>query len=176
MTSTGHSVVSRTLRAFVVTAALLGAPVGVTAQQVDFTQVTRPVVQLTDSSAIDFLLFELFFEPLETPTRLQVVDVTQNGFGPDDVLIVYPSANRDARVFADPDRLDIGRDPNDHVGFGHGPHFCLGANLARWELRAIFRALGRARTLSTVEVAGPPRWLTDLHVGAVASVDVRGAR
>ena len=52
---------------------------------------TRPVVQLTDSAEIDFILFELFFEPLEIPNRLQVIDVTQNGFGPDDVMIVYPS-------------------------------------------------------------------------------------
>jgi cholest-4-en-3-one 26-monooxygenase len=92
------------------------------------------------------------------------------------VVLWYPSANRDDRVFDDPDRLDIGRDPNDHLGFGHGPHFCLGANLARWELRAIFRALGRAEALSRIEVVGPPRWLTDLHVGAIASVDVRGRR
>ncbi|MGD9750207.1 MAG: cytochrome P450 [Acidimicrobiia bacterium] len=89
------------------------------------------------------------------------------------VVLWYPSANRDEAAFADPDRLDITRDPNDHVGFGHGPHFCLGANLARWELRAIFDALARARTLERLEVAGPPRWLTDLHVGAIAEIDVR---
>lgn len=59
--------------------------------EVDFTQVTRPVVQVTDSAAIDFLLYELFFLPLEQPNRMQVIDVTQNGFGPDDVMIVYPS-------------------------------------------------------------------------------------
>ncbi len=58
---------------------------------VDFTQVTRPVVQVTDANEIDFLLYELFFEPLDPPTRLQVIDVTQNGFGPDDVMVVYPS-------------------------------------------------------------------------------------
>ena len=58
---------------------------------VDFTQVTRPVVQVTDSATIDYLLFELFLLPLEQPTRLQVIDVTQNGFGPDDILIAYPS-------------------------------------------------------------------------------------
>lgn len=58
---------------------------------VDFTQVTRPVVQVIDPEMIDFLLFELFVEPVEPPTRLQVVDVTQNGFGPDDVMIAFPS-------------------------------------------------------------------------------------
>jgi hypothetical protein len=72
----------------------LAGPEGVSAQEfglVDFTQVTRPAVQLTDSAEIDFVLFELFFEPLEAPSRLQVIDVTQNGFGPDDVMVVYPS-------------------------------------------------------------------------------------
>jgi hypothetical protein len=71
-----------------------GVAKGVDAQlptTVDFTQVTRPVVQITDSATIDFLIFELFFLPLEEPNRLQIIDVTQNGFGPDDAVIVYPS-------------------------------------------------------------------------------------
>jgi cholest-4-en-3-one 26-monooxygenase len=89
------------------------------------------------------------------------------------VVLWYPSANRDDTVFSEPDRLDITRDPNEHLGFGHGAHFCLGANLARWELKAIFTALARAGTMSRLEVAGPPRWLTDLHVGAIAEVAVR---
>lgn len=89
------------------------------------------------------------------------------------VVLWYPSANRDEDVFDHPDRVDIGRRPNEHVGFGHGPHFCLGANLARWELRAIFRALGAAGTLGQLQVAGEPRWLTDLHVGTIAEIAVR---
>lgn len=58
---------------------------------IDFTQVTRPVVEVVDSATIDYLLFELFIEPIEPPTRLEVIDVTQNGFGPDDVMVSYPS-------------------------------------------------------------------------------------
>jgi len=61
-------------------------------QVIDFSQVTRPVVLVTDSATIDYLLFELFVEPLQPPSRLQIVDVTQNGFGPDDVMVIYPSA------------------------------------------------------------------------------------
>jgi cytochrome P450 len=57
------------------------------------------------------------------------------------VLMVYPAANRDPEVFAEPDRFDVGRDPNPHVGFGIGPHFCLGANLARMELTVVFEEL-----------------------------------
>ncbi len=91
------------------------------------------------------------------------------------VVLWYPSANRDEAVFDQPGLLDVGRFPNEHVGFGHGVHFCLGANLARWELRAIFRALGRSGTLGRLQVAGEPRWLTDLHVGTIAEIAVRAA-
>ncbi|MGH7291381.1 MAG: cytochrome P450, partial [Myxococcota bacterium] len=60
----------------------------------------------------------------------------------DKLLLLYGSANRDERVFADPDRLDVTRDPNDHVAFGgYGSHFCLGASLARLELRVMFEEL-----------------------------------
>jgi cholest-4-en-3-one 26-monooxygenase len=55
----------------------------------------------------------------------------------DPVLLLYPSANRDEAVFDDPFRFDIRRDPNEHVAFGFGPHFCLGSSLARLELRTM---------------------------------------
>jgi cholest-4-en-3-one 26-monooxygenase len=58
------------------------------------------------------------------------------------VVLVYPSANRDERAFDCPDNLDLTRQPNEHVAFGAGgPHFCLGANLARFEARVMFEAL-----------------------------------
>jgi cytochrome P450 len=89
----------------------------------------------------------------------------------DTVVLWYPSGNRDEREFPDPYRFDVGRTPNNHLTFGHGAHFCLGANLARWELRATFRAL--APHLAHLELAGPPERLPGLHVGAVAHVPVR---
>jgi cytochrome P450 len=62
----------------------------------------------------------------------------------DRVVLWYASANRDDAVFDDPFRFDIGRTPNDHVGFGGpGPHFCLGAHLARREITVMFRELFR---------------------------------
>lgn len=89
----------------------------------------------------------------------------------DTVVVWYPSGNRDDREFDDPYRFDITRDPNRHLPFGHGEHFCLGANVARWELRAVFREL--APHLARLGLAGGPDRVPGLHVGAVAHLPVR---
>jgi Cytochrome P450 len=57
----------------------------------------------------------------------------------DEVMLFYPSANRDEAVFAAPDTFDVRRDPNPHLAFGFGPHVCLGASLSRLELKVMFR-------------------------------------
>ena len=75
----------------------------------------------------------------------------------DKVVVSFTSANRDEAVFADPDRFDIRRDPNPHLVFGHGPHFCLGAHLARIQMRALFEEV-LART-SCITYAGEPSYL-----------------
>jgi len=87
----------------------------------------------------------------------------------------YPSANRDETAFERPYTFDVTRNPNDHVGFGHGPHFCLGANLARWELRAVFNELARTKTVSQLRLVGDAEWMTDLHVGAITHQHVTRA-
>jgi cytochrome P450 len=91
----------------------------------------------------------------------------------DTIGVFYPSANRDERVFEDPYCFDITRDPNPHLAFGHGAHFCLGANLARAELRAAFQAL--LPVLPRLEIAGPPRRIPNLHVSGYATLPVRAA-
>jgi cytochrome P450 len=93
----------------------------------------------------------------------------------DRVALVYPSANRDERAFADPDQLDVTRRPNDHVAFGAGgPHFCLGANLARFEARIMFEAL--LTRFDGLEVAAPVETLPRVHsnlIDGYAEVPIR---
>jgi cytochrome P450 family 142 subfamily A polypeptide 1 len=71
------------------------------------------------------------------------------------VLLCYPSANRDEDVFKNPDRFIADRDPNPHVGFGIGNHFCLGANLARMEIRVVLEEVLK-RIPDLEYTAGPP--------------------
>jgi cytochrome P450 len=73
------------------------------------------------------------------------------------ITLWYPSANRDEDVFEDPFRFDIRRTPNEHVAFGGGgPHYCLGAYLARSEISTLFEEL--LRRVRRIEVLSPPTW------------------
>jgi cytochrome P450 len=82
----------------------------------------------------------------------------------DKVTLWWPSANRDEMVFEDPFRFDIRRDPNPHLTFGYRAHFCLGANLARMEIRCIFDEL--LDRLEGFTLAGPvERARTNKHAG-----------
>jgi len=74
----------------------------------------------------------------------------------DKVTLWWASANRDEEVFPDPFRFDVLRAPNPHLTFGHGAHFCLGANLARIEIRLVLEGL--LDRFETVELAGPIEW------------------
>jgi len=90
-------------------------------------------------------------------------------FEGDRVLLFYWSANRDELVFADPDRFDVTRDPNPHVGYGAGgPHHCLGAFLARIELTAVFREL--LRQAPGLRVVGEPERLESSFVNGLKRV------
>ena len=89
----------------------------------------------------------------------------------DSVAMFYASANRDERVFADPDRFDITRDPNPHVTFGGGgPHFCLGANLARLEMRTLFGEL--ARRCERIESTGEVTRLRSYFINGIKTLPV----
>jgi len=84
----------------------------------------------------------------------------------DKVVLLYWSANQDETVFADPARLDITRSPNPHVGFGAaGPHFCLGAHLARREISVLLREL--LTRVPGIRAAGPPDLLLSSFINGV---------
>ncbi len=105
-------------------------------------------------------------------TEIRGVPIAQG----DRVTLWYPSANRDEDEFEDPFRFDIARAPNNHVAFGGGgPHFCLGANLARHEIKIIFEEL-LART-NDIEILAPPSYsgltIDNPVLGALRELPVR---
>ncbi len=125
-----------------------------------------------DPSLIPGLVEELlrWVTPLNNFFRSAAVDTELGGqaiAAGDRICIVYPSANRDERVFDDPFRFDIRRDPNPQVAFGHGTHFCLGVNLARTELRLLFGAL--TQRITNLRVVTEPDIEQNIFAGAVRS-------
>jgi cholest-4-en-3-one 26-monooxygenase len=89
----------------------------------------------------------------------------------DKISLWYISANRDEDVFDEPFRFDITRDPNPHIAFGGGgPHFCLGAQLARLEIRLLFEEL--ATRFPTIEALGPPDRLRSNFIGGIKHLPV----
>jgi cholest-4-en-3-one 26-monooxygenase len=87
------------------------------------------------------------------------------------LCLFYPSANRDEEVFEEPFKFDIARRPNNHLAFGIGEHYCLGANLARLELQIMFRQL--AERLDKVELAGPIERMRSNFVGGIKHMPIR---
>jgi cytochrome P450 len=91
----------------------------------------------------------------------------------DKVVMYYASANRDEAVFDRPDRLDLARDPNPHLAFGIGPHFCLGAHLARLEAAILLETL--RPHLARLRLAGPPVRLESNFMNGVKAMPARFA-
>ncbi|WP_243697684.1 cytochrome P450 [Geodermatophilus obscurus] len=89
----------------------------------------------------------------------------------DKVVVSFTSANRDESVFADPDRFDVRRSPNPHLSFGHGPHFCLGGQLARAQMRALFGEL--LRRTGRLELDGSPALLRSTFQRGVKRLPIR---
>ncbi len=87
------------------------------------------------------------------------------------VLLSYVSANRDEDVFDDPMRFDVGRDPNKHLSFGYGVHFCLGAALARMEMNSFFTEL--VPRIKSIELAGEPELMATTFVGGIKHLPIR---
>lgn len=127
--------------------------------------------ELIDGAADEFIRF---VSPVKHFMRtcqesFTVRDVT---FQPGDALYLsYASANRDDEIFTDPMRLDVCREnASSHLAFGFGQHFCLGAHLARMEIRALFRELlGR---LDHIELVGEPTWVRSYFVQGPKSIPI----
>jgi len=120
---------------------------------------------VADPSGIPVAVEEMlrWVTPIQNMARTATCDVELRGQQVregDKLLLLYPSANRDAGVFSDPDRFDTGRDPNPHLAFGgYGTHFCLGSSLARLELRVMFEEL--------------LRWLPDMTLASEEALPMR---
>jgi cytochrome P450 len=87
------------------------------------------------------------------------------------VYLSYVSANRDEDVFDDPFRFDVARDPNKHLAFGYGVHFCLGAALARMEVSSFFTEL--LPRLKSIELNGEPELIATTFVGGLKHLPIR---
>lgn len=114
-----------------------------------------------------------WWTPVMTFRRTATADCSLGGReirAGDKVVVSFTSANRDEAVFGDPDRFDITRHPNPHLVFGHGPHFCLGAHLARTQMRALFGEV-LSRT-SSLRYAGAPSYLRSNFQRGVKSLPV----
>lgn len=112
--------------------------------------------------------------PVKAFMRTAAVDTTVRGTpiaAGESVLLAYPSGNRDEEEFEDPFRFDVGRDPNKHVAFGYGVHFCLGAALARMEINSFFSEL--VPRLDSIELAGSPAHTATTFVGGLKHLPVR---
>jgi len=112
--------------------------------------------------------------PVKEFMRTAAEDTTVRGIpiaAGDSVLLSYVSGNRDEDIFDDPFRFDVGREPNKHLAFGYGVHFCMGAALARMEVNSFFSEL--LPRLKSIELTGDPELTATTFVGGLKHLPVR---
>ena len=125
---------------------------------------------LADRSLYDSAVEEIirWVSPVTHMTRVATANTELRGQpikAGERVTMWYPSVNRDEDVFVDPYRFDIARTPNEHLAFGIGEHFCLGAGFARLELKVIFQEL--FSRMPEIEVSGPVERLRSNFIGGI---------
>ncbi|KAA0079173.1 cytochrome P450 [Mycolicibacterium sp. P9-64] len=108
-----------------------------------------------------------FMRTATADTTVRGIDIAKG----ESVYLAYVSGNRDEEVFTDPFRFDVSRDPNKHVAFGYGVHFCLGAALARMEMNSLFTEL--LPRLDSIELAGKPELSATTFVGGLKHLPIR---
>ncbi len=131
---------------------------------------------LKDPSLIAKAVDEMvrWVSPVQVFVRTATRDVELNGVPIKEnqrLSLWYGSANRDEEMFPDGHVFDVGRTPNEHLGFGIGPHFCLGANLARLEIQIMFEEL--LRRLPDIELAGDVERLRSYFISGIKTMPVR---
>jgi cytochrome P450 len=112
--------------------------------------------------------------PVTHMSRVALQDTDINGFPikkGERVTMWYPSVNRDESVFPEPNRFNITRTPNEHLAFGIGEHFCLGAGFARLELKVIFEEF--FRRFPDIQLDGPPERLRSTFIGGIKHLPVK---
>ncbi|HTM85008.1 MAG TPA: cytochrome P450 [Mycobacterium sp.] len=112
--------------------------------------------------------------PVKEFMRTATADTTVRGVPiakGESVYLSYVSANRDEDVFADPFTFDVGRDPNKHLAFGYGVHFCVASALARMEINSFFTEL--LPRLDSIELAGEPQLISTTFVGGIKHLPIR---
>ncbi len=130
---------------------------------------------LNDWSLVESAVEEIcrWTSPLHHMSRVATADTEIRGqriAAGDRVIMWYPSANRDEEVFADPYTFDITRDPNEHLAFGIGEHFCIGAGFARKEIRVMFEEL--FRRFPNIEVTAQPDRLRSNFINGIKHLQV----
>lgn len=148
------------------TANLIGNGMIALLRQPDALQLLRDRPELAETAVEELLRID---SPAASVTRVTRDDMVLGGKAiraGDRLFLMINAANRDPAVFPDPDRLDLARDPNPHVAFGYGPHYCVGAPLARLEAQIAFaRLLAR---LERIELADEPlEWSDNLVLRGV---------
>ena len=112
--------------------------------------------------------------PVKEFMRTATADTTVRGVPiakGESVYLAYLSGNRDEEVFNEPFRFDVGRDPNKHLAFGYGVHFCLGAALARMEMNSLYSEL--VSRLESIELVGQPELSATVFVGGLKHLPIR---
>ncbi|MCV7315371.1 cytochrome P450 [Mycolicibacillus parakoreensis] len=112
--------------------------------------------------------------PVKEFMRTATVDTTVGGVAiprGDSVYLAYASANRDEAVFDEPFRFDVARDPNKHLSFGYGVHFCVASALARMEINSFFSEL--VPRLDSIELTGDPELIATTFVGGLKHLPIR---
>ena len=120
--------------------------------------------------------FIRYVTPVHNMCRVAKVDAEVNGVtipAGNQVVLMYSSANRDESQFADAEQFDVTRNPNNHIAFGFGTHFCLGASLARLEIKIFFEELLRRTSGWKVVEGTEPVWMPNAFVRGIESAQVQ---